>query len=168
MINFISKSSEFVQLLICKKSRGLFLFKRNEKRNRKGTLTPKMPFAARFSCCATIDFNSILKYFPRGYDDKFYIKIFGICPTCDRWKIVSTEILPNLLSITNMFFDLPTVSFPLFRTDKAFCFFHYLTPSLKADLNLKQALSCKSCNVKLLETSQNRLYFGYLGSCWKL
>ena len=49
-----------------KQSRGLFLFKRNEKQNRKGTLTPKMPFAAKFSCCATIDFNSILKYFPRG------------------------------------------------------------------------------------------------------
>jgi len=43
-----------------KKSRGLFLFKGNEMQNCKGTLTPKMPFAARFSCCATIDFNSIL------------------------------------------------------------------------------------------------------------
>jgi len=30
--------------MICKKSRGLFLFKRNEKKNRKGTPTPKMPF----------------------------------------------------------------------------------------------------------------------------
>ena len=66
MTNFISKSSEFIELLICKKSQGLFLFKRNEKKNRRGTLTPKMPFAARFSCCATIDFTSILKYFPRG------------------------------------------------------------------------------------------------------
>ena len=64
--NFISKSLEFVQLLICKKIAGLFLFKRNEKKNIKGTLTPKMPFAARFSCCATIDFNSISKNFPRG------------------------------------------------------------------------------------------------------
>ena len=64
-----------------KKSRGLFLFKRNEKKNRKGTLTLKMPFVARFSCCATIDFNSMLKYFPRGYDNKFYIKIFGIYPS---------------------------------------------------------------------------------------
>jgi len=44
MINVMSKSLEFIQLLICKKSRGLFLFKRNEKKNRKGTLTPKMPF----------------------------------------------------------------------------------------------------------------------------
>ena len=49
-----------------KKSRGLFLFKRNEKKNRRGALTPKMPFAARFSFCAIVDFNSILKYFPRG------------------------------------------------------------------------------------------------------
>jgi len=64
--NFIIKSSQFTELLICKKSLGLFLFKRNEKKNRKGTLTLKLPFAARFSCCATIDFNSILKYFPRG------------------------------------------------------------------------------------------------------
>jgi len=66
MINFISKSLEFIQILICKKSWGLLLFKRNEKKNRKGTLTPKMRFVARFSCCAAIDFNSILKYFPRG------------------------------------------------------------------------------------------------------
>jgi len=64
--NFISKSLEVIELLICEKIAGLFFFKRNEKKNCKGTLTPKMPFAARFSCCATIDFNSILKYFPRG------------------------------------------------------------------------------------------------------
>jgi len=63
---FISKSLEFVELLICEKIAGLFLFKRNETKNCKGTPTPKMSFAARFSCCATIDFNSILKYFPRG------------------------------------------------------------------------------------------------------
>ena len=81
--NFISKSLEFVELLICKKSRGLFLFERNEKKNRRGTLTPKTSFAARFSFCATVDFNSILKYFPRGYDHKFYIKIFGIYRTID-------------------------------------------------------------------------------------
>jgi len=31
-----------------KKSWGLFLFKRNDMKNRKGTLTPKMPFAVRF------------------------------------------------------------------------------------------------------------------------
>jgi len=43
-------------------------------KNCKGTLTPKMPFAARFSCCATIDFNSTLIYFPRGYDNKFITK----------------------------------------------------------------------------------------------
>jgi len=46
MTTFISKSLKFVQLMICKKSRGLFLFKRNDKKNRKGTLTPKMRFAA--------------------------------------------------------------------------------------------------------------------------
>jgi len=40
---------EFIQLLIFKKLRGLFLFKRNEKKNRKGTLTPKKHVAARFS-----------------------------------------------------------------------------------------------------------------------
>ena len=66
MTNFISKSSEFIQLLICEIIAGVFLFKRNEKNNRRGTLTPIMPFAARFSFCATVDFNSILKYFPRG------------------------------------------------------------------------------------------------------
>jgi len=64
--NFISKSLEFIELLICKTSRVLSLFKRNEMKNLRGTLTPKIPSAARFSCCATIDFNSILKYFPRG------------------------------------------------------------------------------------------------------
>ena len=64
--NFISKSLEFIELLIFEKIAGLFLFKQNEKKNRRGALTPKMPFAARFSCCATIGFKSILKYFPRG------------------------------------------------------------------------------------------------------
>jgi len=64
--NFVSKSLEFVELLICEKMAGVFLFKRNDMKNCKGTLTPKMPFAARFSCCSTIDFNSILKYIPRG------------------------------------------------------------------------------------------------------
>jgi len=62
-INFISKSLEFIRLLICKKSRGLYLFKRNEKKNRKGTPTPKLPLPGS---CAAIDFSSILKYFPRG------------------------------------------------------------------------------------------------------
>jgi len=66
MINFIPKSLECIDLLICKTSRRLFLSKRNEMKNCKGTPTPKMPFAARFSCCATIDFISILKYFSRG------------------------------------------------------------------------------------------------------
>ena len=64
--NFISQSLEFIELLICEKIAGLFLFKRNYMKNCKGALTPKMPFAARFSCCSTIAFNSILKYFPWG------------------------------------------------------------------------------------------------------
>jgi len=42
--NFVSKSFEFVELLICEKLAGLFLFKQNQKKNGKGTLTPKMPF----------------------------------------------------------------------------------------------------------------------------
>jgi len=62
VIYFISKYLEFIQLLICKKSRGYFCL--NKMKNRKGTLKPKLHFASRFSCCATIDFNSILKYFP--------------------------------------------------------------------------------------------------------
>ena len=66
--NFISKSLEFIELLICEKIAGVILFKRNEMKNCKCTLTPKMPFAARFWCCATIEFNSILIYFPtRAY-----------------------------------------------------------------------------------------------------
>jgi len=63
--NYISQSSEFIELLICEKIAMVILLKRNEKPNRKDVLTPKMSFAARFSYCATIDFNSILKYFPR-------------------------------------------------------------------------------------------------------
>jgi len=43
------------------KNRGLFLFKRNEKKNRIDTLTPKMPFAARFSCCAMVVLVSRVK-----------------------------------------------------------------------------------------------------------
>jgi len=42
-----------------------------------------MPFAARFSCCVTINFNSVLKTFQEGYDNEFYIKIFGIYLTID-------------------------------------------------------------------------------------
>jgi len=68
------------------KNRGVVFFKRYEKKHHKGTLTTKMPFAARFSCCATIDFNSISKYLRRGCDNKFHIKIFGICLTIDLWK----------------------------------------------------------------------------------
>jgi len=83
MTNFISKSSEYIEILICEKIAGLCLFKRNEKENCKGTLTPMMHFADRFSCCANIDFNSILKYPPRGCDDKLYIKIFAIYRTID-------------------------------------------------------------------------------------
>jgi len=68
-------------------------FKRNEKKNRKDTLTPNMHFTARFSCCATIDFNSTSKYFPSGYDNKLYITVFGICRTiCRFW----TDKLCNL------------------------------------------------------------------------
>ena len=39
--NFITKSLELIQLLIRKNIAGLVLFKQNEKKNRKGTLTPK-------------------------------------------------------------------------------------------------------------------------------
>ena len=54
------------------------MFKRNDKKNRKDTLKQKNAFAARFSCCGIIDFNSILNTFREGYDKKFNIKIFGI------------------------------------------------------------------------------------------
>jgi len=48
-------------IYLWKKSRGLFLFKRNEKKIGKGTLTPKVPFAARFSCCAMVVLASPVK-----------------------------------------------------------------------------------------------------------
>jgi len=64
-------------------------------KNRKCTLTPKMPFVARFSCCATIEFNSIWIYFPRGYDDKFYIKICGNYRTIGLWKIAWVDFCLN-------------------------------------------------------------------------
>ena len=38
-------------------------------------------------------------------------------------KIVFTEILPKVLSITDLFSDSTTINFSGFRTDKAFCFF---------------------------------------------
>jgi len=68
-----------------KKSRGLFLFKRNEKKNRRGTLTPKTPFAARFSFCATVDFNSILKYFPRGLWSQILYQ--NLCNVSNYWSV---------------------------------------------------------------------------------
>jgi len=123
-----------------KKWRGLFLFKRNETKNCKGTLTPKMPFAARFSCCATIDFNSRLKYFPRGlWWQILYQNLWNLSNYWSVKKSFLPRFLPNVLSISGLFLDLPTVNFALFGTDIAFCFSHYLAPSLKADLNLKQA-----------------------------
>ena len=66
IINFISSSLEFIDLLICEKIAGVIFVQTKWKKNRKDTLTPKMPFADRFSCCATIDFNSISNYFPGG------------------------------------------------------------------------------------------------------
>ena len=41
MTNLISKSSEFIQLLISKQIAGVFLFKRNEMKNRKDTVISK-------------------------------------------------------------------------------------------------------------------------------
>jgi len=100
-----------------------------------------MTFAARFSCWATIDFNSILKCFSEGVMiTNFISKSLEFSQLLRCEKIVSTKILPKVLSIIDPFLDLPPLNFPLFRSDKAFCFFHYLTPSLKADLNVKQAL----------------------------
>ena len=95
--NFISKSLEFIQLLICEKIAEVFLFKRNEKKNRRGTLTPKTPFAARFSFCATVNFNSILKYFPRG----LWLQILYQ----NLWNLsnyfVQTKITPAIFSQIN-------------------------------------------------------------------
>jgi len=54
-----------------KNLRGLFLFKRNEKSNGKGTLTPKMPFAARFSCCAMVVLTSPVKCHKSKKGQKF-------------------------------------------------------------------------------------------------
>jgi len=99
-----------------------------------------MPFAARFSCCATIDFNSILKYLPKGlWLQIIYQNLWNLSNYWYVEKSFLPRFLPNVLSITGLFLNLLTVNFLLSRTDKAFCFFHYLAPSLKADLNLKQA-----------------------------
>jgi len=64
--NFITKSLELIQLLIRKNIAGVgFVQTKWEEKSQRYSNT-KMPFAAIFSCCATIDFNSILKYFLRG------------------------------------------------------------------------------------------------------
>ena len=93
MTNCISKSLEFIKLLVCEQIAGFFLFKRNEKKNRKDTLTPKMPFAARFSCCATIDFNfkvlsvsvMVMNFISLKFKSLEFIELL----TCE--KIVFTE-----------------------------------------------------------------------------
>ena len=54
------------------------MFKRNEKKNRRCTLTPIMPFAARFSFCATVDFNSILKYFHAMKENSINLNSFEV------------------------------------------------------------------------------------------
>ena len=40
-----------------------FIFERNAKPKRKGTMTPKAFSATRFFCCVVVVFDSIMKYF---------------------------------------------------------------------------------------------------------
>ena len=81
--NFISKSLEFIELVICKQIAEVFLFKRNEKKNRRGTLTPKclsLPDSRFPRLSISIQYYNT---FRGGYDYKCYIKIFGIYRTID-------------------------------------------------------------------------------------
>jgi len=91
IINFISKYLEIIELLICEKIAGLFLFKRNEKKNRRGTLTPKMPFAARLSCCAMVVLTSPVKC---------------LCPTlqvCTLWLVALFQQGAHHLTLSPLF-----------------------------------------------------------------
>jgi len=64
-------------------SQRLFLFKQNENKNHKGTLTPKclsLPDSRVARLSISIQYQNA---FREGYDDKLHIKIFGIYPTID-------------------------------------------------------------------------------------
>jgi len=89
--NFISKSLECIKLLICEKIAGLFLFKRNQKKNCKSTLTPKMPFAARFSCCAMVVLTSPVKC------------VFPTLQVCTLWLVALFQQGSHHLMLSPLF-----------------------------------------------------------------
>jgi len=89
--NFISKSLKFFELLICEKTRWLFLFKRNEKKNGKGTLTPKMLFADKFSCCAMVALTSPVKCF------------FPTVQVCTLWLVALFQQGADHLTLSPLF-----------------------------------------------------------------
>jgi len=74
-----------------KKSRGLFLFKRNEKKNCKGTLTAKMAFAARFSCCVMVVLTSPVKC------------IFPTLQVCPLWLVALFQQGSHHLTLSPLF-----------------------------------------------------------------
>jgi len=74
-----------------KKSRWLFLPKRNETKNCQGTLTPKMPFAARFSCCAMVVLTSPVKF------------IFPTLQVCPLWLVALFQQGSHHLTLSPLF-----------------------------------------------------------------
>ena len=80
------------------------------------------------------------------------------------WHLSNVKNLfpPKVLQITDLILSLAIVNFPLFGTDKAFCFLHCLTPSIKADLNLKQALYTSAITKTLISPSASISYMSVL------
>ena len=67
------------------------MFKRNEKKNGKGTLTPKMPFAARFSCCAMVVLTSPVKC------------LFRTLQVCTLWLVALFQQGAHHLTLSPLF-----------------------------------------------------------------
>ena len=93
------------------------LFKRNEKKNCKGTITPKTSYTpdsrvARLSISIQYwnTFRGIIITNFISNSSEFVQLLIGE-------KIVSTETLSKVLSIIDLFLDVPPVNFLLFRID---------------------------------------------------
>ena len=67
------------------------MFKRNEKKNRRGTLTPKMPFAAKFPCCAMMVLSSPVKC------------LFPTLQVCTLWLVALFQHGAHHLTLSPLF-----------------------------------------------------------------
>jgi len=91
MINFVSKSLEFIELLICEKIVGvIFVWTKWEEKWQRHFNT-KMPFAARFSCCAMVVLASSVKC------------LFPTFQVCTLWLVALFQQGAHHLTLSPLF-----------------------------------------------------------------